>query len=154
MKPTPASAVTLLLVKAFKAVIFRASKQSFFKSHFATVIFRAYIAFKAITFLVIILCAVISVADSLRNIHMRDKSFLFNRHTNLKHSFMEPNYSSAKKIMGKIIKADIFGVIFFKAAIDWTKALISILILWTIGFLEPNQSRAVLPGTNQQSNLG
>jgi hypothetical protein len=25
-------------------------------------------------------------------------------------------------------------VIFFKAAIDWTKALISILILWTIAF--------------------
>jgi hypothetical protein len=105
MKPTPASAVTLILVIAFKAVIFRASKQSFFKSHFATVIFRTYIAFKAITFLVIILCAVISVADSLRNIHMRDKSFLFNMHTNLKHSFMEPNYSSAKKIMGKIIKS-------------------------------------------------
>jgi hypothetical protein len=148
MKPTPASAVTLLLVIAFKAVIFRASKQSFFKSHFATVIFRAYIAFKAITFLVIILCAVISVADSLR-------SFLFNRHTNLKHSFMESNLSSAKKkLWVKSLKADICGVIFFKAAIDWNKALISILILWTIAFLEPNQSRAVLPGTNQQSNLG
>jgi hypothetical protein len=59
-----------------------------------------------------------------------------------------------KKLWVKSLKADIFGVIFFKASIDWTKALISILILWTIGFLEPNQSNAVLPGTNQQSNLG
>jgi hypothetical protein len=68
---------------------------------------------------------------------------------------MESNLSSAKKkLWVKSLKADICGVIFFKAAIDWTKALISILILWTIAFLEPNQSRAVLPGTNQQSNLG